>query len=336
MKRASSPRHRPLWRCPKCGKYFVTRNLWHACARHSLDEHFARRNPKLRLLFDALVGLLKRNGPLRVNPDKTRIALQVRMRFGGVHVRRDLLDLSFLLPYRRDHPRINRVVAFAPNAIDHHLEIRSPADLDPELASWLREAYAIGAQRRLLAGIKSAPPARGDFSWSEPSLSRPVRAALPDHSAPTPTHRKTARSSPRDTPPWACPKCGRRFRTRNQMHICSQLTLADALRRASPRAQALFRKLLAIVRRFGPVQIVPQKTRIALHAGKVFLGVRLLRDSLDCEVCLPRRLEHPRFAKILSVSPRAHYHYLRLSSSSDFNRHLRSFLHESFLSSSLL
>ncbi len=324
---------RPLWRCPKCGKYFVTRNLWHACARHSLEEHFAGRAPKLRLLFDALIGLLKRNGPLRVVPDKTRITFQVRMRFGGIYVRRNLLDLGFLLPRRLDHPRITRVEAFAPGAIGHHLEIRSPADLDSELASWLRESYAVGAQRRLLAGIKSVPPARGDFSWSEPVLSRPVRTPAPEGSPRTVPPRKTARRVTRKSPPWACPKCGRPFRTRNQMHICSRLTLAEALGRASPRAQALFRKLLAVVRRFGPVQIVPQKTRIALHARKVFLGVRLLRDSLDCELSLPRRLEHPRFTKILSVSPRAHYHYLRLSSPSDFNPQLRSFLREAYRSS---
>lgn len=59
-------KRRPLWRCPKCGKYYVTRNMWHACARHTVDEHFVRRDPKLRLLFDGLVGLAKRNGPLKV------------------------------------------------------------------------------------------------------------------------------------------------------------------------------------------------------------------------------------------------------------------------------
>jgi len=306
---------RPLWRCPKCGKYFVARNLWHACARHSLDEHSARRDTKLRLLFDGLVGLLKRNGPVRVVSDKTRISFQVRMGFGGVHVRRDLLDVGFLLPRRLNHPRITRIEAFTPRAIGHHVEIRSPADLDAELASWLREAYAVGAQRRFLACIKSAPPARGDFSWSELSLYRPVRAAVPEDSPRTLPPHKTARRVARKTSHWTCPKCGRQFRTRNQMHICSRLTLADALRR------------------FGPVQIVPQKTRIALHARKVFLGVRLLRDSLDCELSLPRRIEHPRFTKILSVSPRAHYQYLRLSSPSDFSRDLRSLLRESYLSS---
>ena len=117
------------------------------------------------------------------------------------------------------------------------------------------------------------------------------------------------------------------------MHICSRLTLADALRRATPRTLSLFRKLVAAVRRFGPVQIVPQKSRIALQARKVIVGVRLLRDALDCELALSRRIEHPRFSKILSVSPRNHYHYLRLSSPAAFDHQLRAWLREASLSS---
>ena len=321
---------KPLWRCPKCGKYYVTRNMWHACARHTVHEHFAGRDPKLKLLFDGLVGLLKRCGPVRVVPGKTGIAFQVRMRFAGVIVRRNCLDAGFIFPKRLDHSRIKKVEAFSPRAYGHHVEVRSPADLDAELAGWLREAYAVGAQRALLAGKRASAPERGDFSWSEPSFSRPVRAKADSPVRPALSRRKGPK---RQAPLWPCPKCGRQFRTRNQMHICSRLTLADALRRATPRTRSLFRKLVGVVRRFGPVQIVPQKTRIALQARKVIVGVRLLRDALDCELVLPRRIEHSRFTKILSVSPRNHYHYLRLSSLADFDRQLRSFLREASLSS---
>ncbi|SRR5712692_10318428 len=34
---------RPLGVVPSAGKYPVTRNMWHACARHTLAEHFAHR-----------------------------------------------------------------------------------------------------------------------------------------------------------------------------------------------------------------------------------------------------------------------------------------------------
>ncbi len=308
-------KRRPLWRCPKCRKYYVTRNMWHACARHTVDEHFAHRDPKLRLLFDGLVGLVKRNGPLKVVPGKTGIAFQVRMRFGGAVVRRDSIEAAFILPRRVEHPRIKKIIAYTPRAYGHHLDIRTPADLDEELAGWLRESYRVGAQADLLAGEKATGPTAGDFAWSEPYEAR--------------SPGKSGRSQ-RAAAPWKCPRCGRTLPSRNQMHICSRLTLEGALEGKSPKAVGLFRKVLAMARGFGPVEIVPQKTRIALQARKTFLGVKFLRDAIDCEIPLVRRIEHPRFRQILSVSPRTHYHYLRISSAKELDEQARAWLREAY------
>jgi len=324
MSRAMKPR--PLWRCPKCGKYYVTRNMWHACARHTVAEHFIGRDPKLKFLFDCLVGLVKRNGPLRVVPGKSGIAFQQRMRFGGVVVRKDSLEAGFVLPRRLDHPRIKRLIAYTPHAFGHQVEIRTPADLDDELAAWLRESYRVGQQLDSRAGKRAAPGTKGDFAWSEPSFFVSRRAKADVFGAWTSRGRATRRRASL----WKCPKCGRTFPSRNQFHICSRLTLAEALQGKSPQAIALFRKLAALARRFGPLKIVPQKTRIALQARKTFLGVKFLRDAIECELTLAHRIEHPRFAKILSVSPRAHYHYLRISDPAEFDRDVRSWFRESY------
>ena len=100
----------------------------------------------------------------------------------------------------------------------------------------------------------------------------------------------------------------------------------------SPLAVALFRKLLVHARRCGPVKIVPQKTRIALQARKIFLGVRFLREAIDCEFPLSRRREHPRFRQILSVSQGSHYHYLRVASEKELDRDVRMWLREAYRS----
>jgi predicted RNA-binding Zn-ribbon protein involved in translation (DUF1610 family) len=318
------PKLKPLWRCPKCGKYYVTRNMWHACVRHSLEEHFARKSPKLRLLFDGLLGLLKRCGPVRVVPGKSGIAFQVRMRFGGAVVRKDCLEAGFTLRRRLDHLRIKKVIAYTPRAYGHHVEIHSPADLDEELAGWLREAYRVGQQTDLLSGRKAPPPERGDFAWSEPSFFTARRAKAGPRAS---SHKGRAG---RLAPLWPCPKCGRRFASPKQMHICSRYTLRKALAGKSPKAVALFRHVSAIVRRCGPVQIVPQKTRIAFQVRKSFLGVRFLRDAIECELALARRIEHPRFRQILSVSPRNHYHYLRIASPGEVDREARNWLREAY------
>ena len=312
----NTPKQRPLWRCPKCGKYYVTRNMWHACSRHTVEEHFARRDSRLRFLFDGFVGLLKRCGRVRVVPGKTGIALQQRMRFAGVYVRKDHLDAAFLLPRRLEHPRIHRIVAYGPRCFGHYLKIQTPTDLDEELAGWLAESYRVGQQEAVLKGRRPVGQEPGDFSWSEYSGTRT---------------RVAARRLPRAAATgalWTCLKCGRRFATRNQMHVCSSLSLAGALRGKRPAAVELLRKLAAMAQRCGSVQTVPQKTRIAFQARNTFLGVRLLRDSLDCELLLPRRIEHPRFTRIISASPGSHYHRLRISSEREVNRQLETWLQE--------
>ncbi len=326
----SSRRSKPLWRCPRCGKYYVTKNMWHACARHTLNEHFEHRDPKLRFLFNGIVGLLKRNGPLKINPDKTGIAFQVRMRFCGVYVRKNSLDLGFLLPRRLDHWRVRKIVPYSPRCYGHHVTIATPADLDDELASWLKESYGVGRQADLLIGYEHKPKEQDHLAWSRLSESRTILPTFREKLRPISDRNSKAKK--RASLLWRCPRCSRRFPARNQIHICSRLTLSEAWRGKTSEAIALFARLSAVLRRFGSLEIVPQKTSIAFQSRKIFLRVRLLRDAIDCEIALPRRIEDPRFRKVLSASPGLHYHYLRIFSPKEIDSAARRVLHEAFRS----
>ena len=48
---------RPLWTCPRCGKSYVTRNMWHSCVVVPLESHFVGR-PRARELYDAVLNRL--------------------------------------------------------------------------------------------------------------------------------------------------------------------------------------------------------------------------------------------------------------------------------------
>jgi len=75
-----------------------------------------------------------------VLPQKTRIALQRRVRFGSVHVRQRWLDCGLWLRCRADHPRLHRVDDLGP-AQYHWFRLRDPAELDDALAALVAEAY---------------------------------------------------------------------------------------------------------------------------------------------------------------------------------------------------
>ena len=133
--------HRPQWICPRCGNSFVTPNLSHSCVVVDLDTHFAGKPPAIRALFDAWIAFVERyGGPTTVIPQRSRIALQSRVRFGSVLVRRRWLDCGLWLTRVVLHPLLRKVDDLGP-AQYHWFRLTDPAQLDEELASLVSDAY---------------------------------------------------------------------------------------------------------------------------------------------------------------------------------------------------
>src|SRR5262245_60282455 len=136
-----------LWRCPKCGHRFVTRNIWHSCVHYRLSDHFHGKPTQLRKTFDAYVAAARCYGPVTVYAHKTRIVMQVRVRFAGAVVRKDWLDASMWLKRLVDHPLLVRTESFGALGYGHHFRLCQPDDVDSSLVKLLGEAYAIGQQQ---------------------------------------------------------------------------------------------------------------------------------------------------------------------------------------------
>jgi hypothetical protein len=139
----------PLWRCKKCGRSFANRNQSHSCGRHSLAHHFDGKPREIRALYDRVVAAVRDIGPVRVLPEKTRIAFQVRMSFAQVTPRRKWLDGHLVLARRLEHPRFRSIQTFSPRNHLHTFRLHDPRDIDDEFRDWLREAYRVGEQRHL-------------------------------------------------------------------------------------------------------------------------------------------------------------------------------------------
>lgn len=131
-----------LWRCPKCGHRFVTRNLWHSCAHRRLADHFAGKSPTLRATFRRWTAIARACGPVTVYAQKTRIVTQARVRFAGAVVRQRWVDASLWLKRRVTHPRLHRIEDFGRLGYGVHFRLTAPADIDPGLVTLMREAYA--------------------------------------------------------------------------------------------------------------------------------------------------------------------------------------------------
>jgi len=140
----------PLWACPRCGRSFASRNQVHTCAPlGDLDRHFVRASPAVRATFDRVLAAVSGLGPVTVLPEKTRIALQVRMSFAAFMPRRHWLAGHLVLARRIGSPRFLRVDTYSPRNVVHAFRLASPADVDGEFVAWLAEAYQVGAQHHL-------------------------------------------------------------------------------------------------------------------------------------------------------------------------------------------
>src|ERR1043165_5126551 len=140
---SSAPKLPALWRCAACGRGFANRNQSHSCSDVNLHSHFTGKSENVRALFDTLVAMIKKCGPVRILPEKTRIAFQVRMSFIAVQVRRNYLIGHFVFAGRVEHPRFTRVETFSPRNHLHAFRLDRLEDLDDEFAECVSEAYAV-------------------------------------------------------------------------------------------------------------------------------------------------------------------------------------------------
>jgi len=150
----------PLWRCPRCGRRFANRNQTHTCSDVKLSEHFAGRDPLVVATFRRLVTAARRSGPVKVLPEKTRVAFQVRMSYAAFTLRRHWIDGHVVLARRLESPRFRRIDFYSPLNQVHVFRLERPDEVDGEVERWLAEAYEVGAQHHLTARRRSARPGR--------------------------------------------------------------------------------------------------------------------------------------------------------------------------------
>jgi len=113
-------------------------------------------------------------------------------------------------------------------------------------------------------------------------------------------------------PLWRCGACGRSFANPNQSHACGRYDLAAHFEGRAPKVRAIYDAFLTMLEGFGPVTVLPEKTRIAFQVRMSFAQLTVRRDWVLGHFVLARRVENPLFSRIETFSPRNHAHHFRL------------------------
>ncbi len=126
---------------------------------------------------------------------------------------------------------------------------------------------------------------------------------------------------------WTCEQCGRSFANRNQTHSCRPLRdLDEHFAGTDPAVRETFDLIVAHVERFGPVNSLPEKTRVAIQARMSFAAFVPRKHRLDGHLVLAERHDSPRFTRIEVFSPRNVVHTFRLEEPGEVDAEFRDWL----------
>jgi hypothetical protein len=131
-------------------------------------------------------------------------------------------------------------------------------------------------------------------------------------------------------PLWQCPRCGRQFANKNQMHGCTDLTVADCLAGKPDNLVKIYRAYEKAVLDLGEVRIHPTRSRIAFIARMTFAGAIIKRDHVEAGMMLPYPSRSPRFHGFIPNGAGG-VHYFKLFKPSEVDTEIRQWLREAFL-----
>jgi hypothetical protein len=132
-----------MWTCPRCDRSFRNIRQRHSCRAIELEEHFAKKPPVIREIFDALIRAIADIGEIQVNVVKGAIFLKTDTTFVEIKTKKDCLLLAFYLAQEEQGPAIARTVEVSKNRVAHVLRLTHPDDLSEQVVSWLRQSYEL-------------------------------------------------------------------------------------------------------------------------------------------------------------------------------------------------
>ncbi|MBI5516235.1 MAG: DUF1905 domain-containing protein [Deltaproteobacteria bacterium] len=129
---------------------------------------------------------------------------------------------------------------------------------------------------------------------------------------------------------WRCPACARWFLREDAPHPCDPVPLSVPFEKRGPEVFALFERVKALLETHGKVTVQVGRDSVALAGRRRLLDVLPRRAWLDLGFWLPRRLEHPRFRRVVTVGMSLHVHFVRVTHESDLDEELRAWLAEAW------
>jgi hypothetical protein len=136
-----------MWTCNLCNRTFNHTHQNHYCGDKTTCDFLAGKSEVSLMLFDKLIERFEKIGPIKLYSTKSMIVIAADVRFAYIiNLGKNFLDL--VLPFKEsfDDNLCFRKIALVPGSGDynHHLRLMFMEDLNEEVVSYLKKAYANG------------------------------------------------------------------------------------------------------------------------------------------------------------------------------------------------
>ena len=98
----------------------------------------------------------------------------------------------------------------------------------------------------------------------------------------------------------------------------------------NPSVRALYDQLLKTLNMFGPIEQDPKKTSIHINRNSALVGVETRKNYLLLTIKADHKIDNPHVEKFDQISARRFYHKVRVSTRSDFDAELKSWLKDAY------
>jgi predicted transport protein len=127
---------------------------------------------------------------------------------------------------------------------------------------------------------------------------------------------------------WKCPKCGRSFTQVNQRHACGTSDGSDVLRDRPESVVRTYAAVEAFVKSLGEIEIVARDRYVLFRSVRIFADLNIMADAVRAAIHLERKVEDPRFIKVVEDRKRV-THVVKLQSESDVDA-IKAYIREAY------
>ena len=133
------------WTCPDCKRVFARNKQAHSCKSYDLDPLFAKSNQGVRDLYDHLLLLVSKFGPIDVRVGTFSISIRNLSTFVEIIPERNHMTITFIRDEKLDEFPIYQSYQRSKHRCSNLIKVESKDEIDEQLINWLNDAYLLTA-----------------------------------------------------------------------------------------------------------------------------------------------------------------------------------------------